>query len=199
MNVDFKVIDSKALKNGDSGETIDLDTVEKTIGLGDTDLIIGADAIDKIVDSNDNKKIIDLDAIEKIMPRANWRDNGEAPKMDRTTPISEKAYINTTDKIIDASVKQLNRQFHTKNKLKISFTKFFMWFISIQYVFMICIFVGKAFFAPDFPDNIILTYIGSVFVETLGAIIIMIKHAFDSNQEVRILDILNGAISKYQK
>lgn len=199
MSVDFKVIDSERLKNDKNGETIDFDTVEKNISLGDTDIIIGADTIDKNVGSNGTKKIIDFDAVEKIMPRADWRDNGEAPKMDRTTPISEKAYINTTDKIIDASVKQLNRQFHTKNKLKISFTTFFMWFISIQYVFMMCIFVGKAFFAPDFPDNIILAYIGSVFVETLGAIIIMIKHAFDSNQEVRILDILNGAISKYQK
>lgn len=199
MSVDFKVIDSEKVKNDENGETIELDTVEKTIGLGDTDMIIGADAIDKIVGSNDTKKIIDLDAIEKIMQRVGWRDNGEAPKMDRTTPISVKAYINTADKIIDASVKQLNRQFHTKNRLKIWFTSFFMSFISIQYAFLILIFVGKAFFAPEFPDAIILTYIGSVFVETLGAMIIMIKHAFNSNQEVKILDILNGAISKYQK
>ena len=144
-------------------------------------------------------KTIEFDAIEKIIPKSNWRDNAEATRMDRTTRLSEKAYINTTDKIVDAAVEQLDKQISTKRKLKVAFTRFFMGFIFVQYFFMILLFLIKAFLATNFPETVILAYITSVFVETLGAMIIMVTYSFTDKEEVSIISILSGVVSKYQK
>jgi len=39
----------------------------------------------------------------------------------------------------------------------------------------------------------------SVFVETLGAIIVMVKYAFKTDEEVEIIKILNAVVKNYQK
>ena len=113
---------------------------------------------------------------------------------------SEDTYRKIALKIVDASSKQLEEQNTSKNRLKFVFTLFFIIFIGIQYLVLVSLLFIKAFFSTiNLSDTVIISYITSVFVETLGAIAIMIKYAFDSKQEVNVLKILNGVISNYQK
>ena len=106
---------------------------------------------------------------------------------------SEDTYRKIALKIVDTSSKQLEEQNTSKNKLKAIFTRFFIIFIGIQYLVLISLLFTKAFVPTlNLSDTVIISYITSVFVETLGAIIVMIKYAFDSKQEVNILEILNG-------
>lgn len=84
--------------------------------------------------------------------------------------------------------------------LKDKFTKFFIWFISIQYIILVLFLLLTAFCRTfHLSDTIVISYITSVFVETLGAIIFMIKYAFDSSQEVKVLEILNGVVLNFKK
>ena len=140
----------------------------------------------------DDSKEKEQNSIEK------WNDNKDARAIF-DSQISERAYADITKRVTNASIQQLHRQFHSKNRLKISFSKFFMWFIAAQYFVLVALFAVKAFFSIDFPNPIILTYMSSVFVETLGALVIMIIHAFDSKEEVQVLNILNGIFSSFQK
>ena len=129
------------------------------------------------------------------------KDNSDADNIDaKLMGKSENAYIDIANKIVDASTDQLNQQNFSKNGLKEKFTKFFIIFISIQYGFLAVLLASLAFF--DFVEldtTIIIAYISSVFVETLGAIVFMITYAFNSQQEVQILEILNKVITNFQK
>ncbi len=145
----------------------------------------------------DSKKTVQILEAELLL-----RDNNDADaSIDaKIMTQSEDAYIKIAEKIVQTSTNQLEDQNESKNRLKEKFTKFFIWFISIQYGFLALLLVGMAIF--DFVEldtAIIMAYIGSVFVETLGAIILMITYAFNSQQEVKILEILNKVIANYQK
>ena len=48
-------------------------------------------------------------------------------------------------------------------------------------------------------DFVINVYIVSVFVETLAGLIIIIKFAFDSQQEIELIKILNAFIVNFKK
>ena len=113
---------------------------------------------------------------------------------------SDRDYRDVAKYIVIQTVAQLNEQNNSKNSLKSEFSKFFKNLILIQLIalFVIVLFSG---FLPCFKigDKILITLISSMFVETLGAIIIMIRYAFDSNQEVEILRILSAVVERYQK
>ncbi|MBE6534810.1 MAG: hypothetical protein E7678_07610 [Ruminococcaceae bacterium] len=113
---------------------------------------------------------------------------------------SEDTYKKIALQIVNTSSQQLKDQNTSKNNLKTIFTWFFIAFIAIQYLVLVSLLFIKAFVATlNLSDTVIIAYITSVFVETLGAVAVMIKYAFDSKQEVNILSILNGVISNYQK
>lgn len=128
-------------------------------------------------------------------------DNKEADKLDRhLIEKSEDNYMEIARDIVDTSADQLETQNSSKNQLKKLFTQFFIWFLSAQYAVLVFLLVLKAFWEDMYlSDTILITYITSVFVETLGAIAIMINYAFSSDQEVKILQILNDVISSYKK
>ena len=145
----------------------------------------------------DSKKTVQIVEAELLL-----KDNNDADvSIDaKIMTQSEDAYIKIAEKIVQTSTNQLEDQNESKNKLKEKFTKFFICFISIQYGFLALLLVGMAIF--DFVEldtDIVMAYITSVFVETLGAIILMITYAFNSQQEVKILEILNKVIANYQK
>ena len=113
---------------------------------------------------------------------------------------SEDDYIKIANSIVRTSSVQLKSQNRNKKLLKKIFTIFFIAFISVQYFALLGIFVGQMIFGLKPPsDTVVVAYISSVFAETLGAIVLMIKYAFDSEQETQVLAILNGVISNYQK
>ena len=130
-----------------------------------------------------------------------WKDNKSADDIDSNLKkASEDTYREIAEDIVEISASQMKLQNESKNNLKKSFTIFFMIFISIQYLILIIFMFIKMFAnSVELTDTVLISYITSVFVERIGAIIIMIKYAFDSKQEVEILKILNGVISNFQK
>ena len=48
-------------------------------------------------------------------------------------------------------------------------------------------------------DSVVSAYVISVFAETLSGLIIMIKFAFQSKQDVELIKILNSIIEHFQK
>jgi hypothetical protein len=137
------------------------------------------------------------------LPRT-WNDDGEAIDESieaKLTKDSEGKYLEIVTSIVNISCGQLADQNKSKRKNRKILLIFFVVFLATQYVVMLGLFVLKGFniWGFDLKDSIILTYITSVFVETLGAIIIMVTYAFQSDQEVQILKILNGVVEKFQK
>ena len=112
---------------------------------------------------------------------------------------SEQFYNETASKIIDQSIIQLNGQNDTKNKLRTGFSCFFKIFLSIQYAVLVVILVLQAVNILKLPTEIIITYISSVFVETLGGLIYMVKFAFEVSQEKEIVQILNNFLKDFKK
>lgn len=114
---------------------------------------------------------------------------------------SEERYLAIVTNIVDVSQNQLQQQNNSKTNNRKILLKFFVRFLIAQYFVMLLLFAfqGFALWGFELNDPIVMTYITSVFVETLGAIIIMVKYAFQSDQEVQILKILNGVVEKFQK
>lgn len=112
---------------------------------------------------------------------------------------SDDAYQKTTDKIVEISKEQLIKQYDSKKDLQKILSIFFVVFIAVQFLLLIVLLLIKGFYKDFKLENVvILSYMTSVFVETLGAIIIMIQFAFDSKQETKILSILSSVISNFK-
>lgn len=141
----------------------------------------------------------------KLPYSAIWKDNKDAETIidqklqERLTAKSEDTYLKIVEDIVAKSATQLNTQNESKNKMKRIFLNFFIWFILVQYLVLAIIMITKVYWHTYLSDSVLNTYITACFAETLGAIILMVKYAFDSQQEVQILRILNDVISNFQK
>lgn len=149
------------------------------------------------------EKMLKVSQAKVVAPEESERLHGASVDFDEVekglAKQSEDAYRDVADKIVSQSIEQLGEQNESKNDLKKLFTIFFTIFISVQFLIMVGLLVCVGFFEMALSDTVLISYITSVFVETIGAIIIMIRYAFDSQQEVNILQILNGVIENYQK
>ena len=110
---------------------------------------------------------------------------------------SEEKYMDNVEKIIDSSIYQLQVQNEFKIKTRLYFIKFFSTFLSVEFIGLLVILFFNKYFCITEP--IILAYITSVFLETIGVIYLMVKFTFNSQQENQSLQILNNAIEKIQK
>ncbi len=119
--------------------------------------------------------------------------------VDNIVADSEDGYRRVVEKIVGITDNELQNQSTSKNPIKKKFTTFFVWFISIQYIALIIVLVLLGFSLIKLSETIIITYMTSVFAETLGAVIIMIRYAFNSKQEVELIKILSSAITDYKK
>lgn len=135
--------------------------------------------------------------VDELLP------NTKNPKEDlglSAATESDKNYREIVQVIVDESKTQLQRTNQIKDGLRNSFFKFFRKFIVVEFFVLVLIIFLQAFCSSFYlSDSIILTYITSIFVETLGAIIFMIKFAFNSKQETTILQILNAVVENFQK
>lgn len=144
-------------------------------------------------DNNDFVRIFDRNQMNVPRIEPEKVDDGIRKK-------SEEGYIAVVRDIVDASTKQLDIQNENKKDIRGQLIKFFIDFLNIQYVSLFLLLVFKGFLTEfGLSDTVLLAFITSVFVETLGAVIIMIRFAFDSNQEINALKILHGVIEHYQK
>lgn len=113
---------------------------------------------------------------------------------------TELEYIDIAHEIVAISRVQLNRQTESKQSLRKGFTPYFKWLIAAQLVFLAILLLLKGL-CPSFrlSDTVIISYITSVFVETLGGVIVMVTYAFNSKEEVEATKILSGVIEHFQK
>ncbi len=132
-------------------------------------------------------------------PEIFWEDDAD-PMDDRLKAKSEDAYIDIANQIVTCATIQLGEQNESKNTLKKIFTIFFVVLLSAQYMALAALLFIRAFQKESLlTDTVIITYITSVFLETLGAVIIMIRYAFASDQETKVLSILNSIIDRFKK
>ena len=119
--------------------------------------------------------------------------------LDNIVADSEDGYRRVVEKIVGITDTELRNQSNSKKNIKKIFTTFFISFVSVQYVALVMVLIMLGFDFIQLAEPIIITYMTSVFAETLGAVIIMIQYAFSSKQEVQLIKILNNAIENYKK
>lgn len=113
---------------------------------------------------------------------------------------SERSYSEVVSKVVEISNEQLDRQDANKQSIRKIFTRFFTVFIILQFVVLSALLMFRGFVPSfDVSDELVTTYIVSVFVETLGVVASMVVFAFDTKQEVKILETLNRVVENFQK
>lgn len=122
------------------------------------------------------------------------------PEVKETKSIkdkSEEKYLNIVQDVVDNSKENLDVIREEKLELRYRLIDFCLQLLSIQMIFLI-IFLS---FSQELglSDNVLSVYMTAVIVETLGSMIVMVKYAFKSDEEVKIIDILNAVVKNFQK
>lgn len=117
----------------------------------------------------------------------------------QNTIDSDRDYRRITETIIDISRSQLEQQTKSKQPLRKNLSRFIMGLLIAQLGILVAILFLNRVWNLQISDFILNVYIISVFVETLAGLIIMIKFAFDTKQEVDLISILNAIISNFKK
>ena len=111
--------------------------------------------------------------------------------------LSEEQYLYTVNDVVIFSKENLKKIHEEKLNLRHRLIDFCLQVLGIQITFlMIFLFFGKHL---NISDNVLSVYMTAVLVETLGAVIVMIKYAFKSDEEVKSIDILNAVVKNFQK
>lgn len=112
---------------------------------------------------------------------------------------SDNSYQRTANKIVNISANQLSEQNTSKRHFQKILLVFFIILLSVQFLAIIVLVLIKGFSKNfEISDAILLTFITSVFVETLGVIAIMVKFSFNNEQETKIISILNSYIKDFK-
>lgn len=113
---------------------------------------------------------------------------------------SEYVYNKLVSEIINLSKTNLSELRTDKRSLREFFESFFVRIVSAQFMILILLlFLNATHTEFNISDTVLVSFMSSVFVQTLGGIVIMITFAFKSDEEVKIIDILNTFIQTYQK
>lgn len=135
-----------------------------------------------------------------VVPQSNANDISAIDRSARQNAIdSDKDYRRITEKIIDKTCIQLNAHTEAKKPLRKKLSNFIIFLLSSQFFVLVGILFFNRKWNLQISDFILNIYIVSVFVETLAGLIIMIKFAFDSQQEVELIKILNAIITNFKK
>ena len=137
---------------------------------------------------------------ESVVPQSNTNDISAIDRSARQNAIdSDKDYRRITEKIIDKTCDQLSAHTEAKKPLRKKLSNFIIFLLSSQFLVLVGILFFNRKWDLQISDFILNIYIVSVFVETLAGLIIMIKFAFDSQQEVELIKILNAIITNFKK
>lgn len=137
---------------------------------------------------------------ESVIPQSNTNDVSAIDRSARQNAIdSDKDYRRITEKIIDKTCDQLKEHTGAKAPLRKTLSNFIIFLLTSQFLVLVGILFFNRKWDLQITDFILNIYIVSVFVETLAGLIIMIKFAFDSQQEVELIKILNAIITNFKK
>lgn len=166
----------------------------------------------KRIGKNKNKEVVfnlsDFEVVgyNDVLSSMDFGEDGAYENVDEVDSelasqdvISDNTYQLTAKMIVNASIEQLNTQNTTKNDIRRALLNAFLWLLFLQ-LLLITVLVVLSSWLPSFvvDKSVLISIITSVFVETLGVIAIMVKYAFDSTQEVKIIDILHSYISNFK-
>ena len=145
------------------------------------------------------------------VPHMDYNVSSRDPQMqDYLTPDndwtdSNASYNKIAHRIVSIAEKQLDSQNASKTLLKEKLSNFFRVFLTVQLIVVSILIAGQIVCRIIWPnispisDQIIITFITSVFVESLGGIVLMITYAFNSKDEVQITKILSEVIKNFKK
>ncbi len=113
--------------------------------------------------------------------------------------LSTEVYLDTVKGVVQQTTEHLNSQNSAKKDLRTNFTRFFKWFIFMQFIVLIVLIVLNASI-PNFivSEAVLLAYISSVFVETLGVMAIMVTFAYNNKTEKTVLEILKSIVENFK-
>lgn len=135
-----------------------------------------------------------------VVPQSNTNDISAIDRSARQNAIdSDKDYRRITEKIIDKTCDQLKKHTEAKAPLRKKLSNFIIGLLLLQFLVLVGMLFLNRKLNLQISDFILNIYIVSVFVETLAGLIIMIKFAFDSKQEVELIKILNAIITNFKK
>lgn len=114
---------------------------------------------------------------------------------------SSESYHAVVSEIVSTAKEQLKGSNREKTGIRTKFLWFFVIMLSLQFASVVAFIFLTATKKLGFTisDSLMQIYVGSVFVETLGEVGIMIKFAFDSKDEVKIIELLTAVVNNYQK
>lgn len=149
----------------------------------------------KSTESTSDIPSVDIGAF-RDMPKS------ELTKIDDATKNSiesDQDYRQITKTIIDHTATQLDKHTSAKSPLRMALLIFVISLLSLQFIVLALILFFKSLWGLAISDFVINVYIVSLFVETLAGLIIMIKFAFDSEQEIKLISILNSIVVDFKK
>ena len=112
---------------------------------------------------------------------------------------SDDTYQETASRIVDISEMQLNNQHDSKMILQKRLLWFFIALLSVQTIAIIAVVLLNGFWERfTLNDGVVISFITSAFVETLGVVALMVKFAFYNEQETKIISILNSYIEHFK-
>ena len=128
-------------------------------------------------------------------------NNTDTPEVDRETKnikyLSETTYLNIVQDVVNFSKSKLEDIHTEKHSLRSRLIDFCLQILGLQVFFLIIFLMFSKHIG--LTDNVLSVYMTAVFVETLGAVIVMIKYAFKSEEEVNVIAILNAVVANFQK
>lgn len=113
---------------------------------------------------------------------------------------SNEAYEKIVKDVVDFSKENLQDIHTDKQELRSRLVEFCINILGAQLAILFFLLICTALFESfAISDKVLVAIMTSIFVETLGAIIVMIKFAFQAKEEVEMVGILNAVVKNYQK
>lgn len=144
---------------------------------------------------------ISEDDVKKLKANARIVSDSEENKCSQSelelACDSENTYLNIAIDVVDFSKSQITAGQVYKAKLRKAFFIFFTIALSLEYLVLFALLILHIWFAVR--QEIILVYMSAVVVETIGAVAIMIKFAFEMSSEVEMNKTLHKVIENFQK
>jgi len=132
----------------------------------------------------------DIDSVEQS-------DLNKLDEKTKQAVASDNHYKEITEKIVQITERKLDEQHKDKNKIREPILYFIIVLLSAQFVFLAFVIAFPCAF--EVSEKVLTAYTASVFAETFAGLTLIIKFAFDSKQETKLVTVLNSVIENYQK
>lgn len=181
--------------------------------LSEETIVISKNSVDQAVEDESDENTLQLESNqseEDIVVLKRYVNNQDIENFDSEKNLKEirgleskshENYHEVVTDIIKISKVHLEKSDEDKKRIRKIFIKAFSLILIIQLTSIILFMIFNAVESVNFhiSDELLTVFIGSVFVETLGVIGVMIGFAFASKDEVKIVKLLTAVINSYQK